>query len=77
MVLFSLCVDDLVVTRSIQEFQRQMMKEYDMIDLGKLTYYLEMEFNETSKGLVMHQKKCNIYFGEIQYVELQPRFYSS
>jgi len=33
------------------------MKEFDMTDLGKLTYFLDIKFTETSEGLVMRQKK--------------------
>lgn len=33
------------------------IKEFKMIDLGKLTYFLGMEFTEISEGLIMHQMK--------------------
>lgn len=41
----------------IKAFKGQMMKEFEMTDLGKLTYFLGMEFTEISEGLVMHQMK--------------------
>lgn len=50
--------DDLVKTESnlseVDEFKRQMMKEFDMTGLGRLTYFFGIEFTKTSKGLVMH-----------------------
>lgn len=56
--------DDLVETESnlseVDEFKRQMMKEFDMTGLGSLTYFFGIEFTKTSKGLVMHQKKYAI-----------------
>jgi len=61
MMLICLYVDDLVVTSSsiddIEEFKGQMMREYDMTIMGKLAYFLGMEFIDTSEGFVMHQKK--------------------
>ncbi|XP_024638361.1 uncharacterized mitochondrial protein AtMg00810-like [Medicago truncatula] len=33
------------------------MTEFEMTDLGKLTYFPGMEFTKTSECLVMHQKK--------------------
>jgi len=31
------------------------MKEFEMNDLGKLNYFLGIEFTEISSGVVMHQ----------------------
>lgn len=60
-LLICLYVDDLIVTGSdmneIEAFKSQMMSEFEMSDLGKLTYFLGMEFTEVAEGLVMHQKK--------------------
>lgn len=39
----------------IEAFKGQMIKEFEMTGLGKLTYFLGMVFTEISKGLVMHQ----------------------
>jgi hypothetical protein len=56
-----LYVDDLLITGSnkteIERIKSQMNEEFDMTDLGKLNYFLGLEFTETSKGLVIHQKK--------------------
>jgi len=32
-------------------------EEFEMTNLGKLTYFLSMEFTEISEGMVMHQMK--------------------
>jgi len=34
-----------------------MMNEFEMSDLGNLTYFLGMEFTEVAEGFVMHHKK--------------------
>lgn len=65
-----LYVDDLHVIRSnhaeIDEFQRVMMSEFEMTDLGLLSYFLGMEYVNTSKGMFLHQKKiCCGYIEEV------------
>lgn len=61
LVHICLYVDDLIVTDSnlaeIKAFKGHMMKKFNMTDLGKLTYFLGMEFTKTSEDLVKHQKK--------------------
>lgn len=61
MLLICLYVDDLLVTGSnhaeIEEFKERMKSEFDMTDLGVLSYFLGMEFLETAEGIVLHQKK--------------------
>ena len=60
-LLICLYVDDLIVTgtdvNEIEAFKTQMMNEFEMSDLGNLTYFLGMEFTEVAEGLVMHQMK--------------------
>jgi len=60
-LIICLYVDDLIVTGSdvkeIEVFETQMMNEFEMSDLGNLTYFLGMEFTEVAEGLVMHQMK--------------------
>lgn len=34
-----------------------LMKEFDMTDLVHITYFLGIEFQKTSKGLLMHPKR--------------------
>jgi hypothetical protein len=41
----------------IKNFKSQMQSEFEMTDLGKLTYFLGMELLETSGGIVLHQAK--------------------
>ncbi|KAK2404675.1 putative mitochondrial protein [Trifolium repens] len=61
MLIICLYVDDLLVTGSslveIKNFKSQMQSEFEMTDLGKLTYFLGMELLETSGGIVLHQAK--------------------
>jgi len=60
-ILICLYVDDLILTGSnmneIEAFKVQMTKEFQMANLGKLTYILGMEVTEISEGLVMYQMK--------------------
>ncbi|RDY06739.1 putative mitochondrial protein, partial [Mucuna pruriens] len=44
-------------TIDIDEFKRRIMLEFEMIDLGLLSYFLGMEFVTTSDGIFMHQKR--------------------
>ena len=48
--LIYLYVDDLLVTSSseeeIQRFKQFMMAEFEMTDLGKLSHFLGLEFNQ-------------------------------
>ena len=61
MLIICLYVDDLLVTGSssteIEKFKSQMKSEFEMTDLGKLTYFLGMELLETPKGMILHQAK--------------------
>lgn len=56
-----LYVNDLLITGinedEISMFKRDMMTEFDMSDLDKLSYFLGMEFHTTEKGIFMGQKK--------------------
>jgi hypothetical protein len=60
-LIICLYVDDLLVTGSdsneIEKFKLTMNKEFEMTDLGSLSYFLGMEFVKTSKGMMMHQHK--------------------
>lgn len=60
-LIVSLYVDDLLVTGSnpkeIEEFKLLMKTDFEMTDLGRLSYFLGMEFFNTPTGLLMHQKK--------------------
>lgn len=66
LLIIYLYVDDLLITRSnsahIKEFKRVMETEFEKTDLGRLHYFLGMEFAYTIVGLILHQKK---YIGEL------------
>jgi len=57
--MLCLYVDDLLITRSneklIHEFKKDMKKEFEMTDLGLLTYFLGIQFMRTSRQIIMHQ----------------------
>ncbi|CAL0332892.1 unnamed protein product [Lupinus luteus] len=61
LVIICLYVDDLLITgsnpRGIAEVKRVLEAEFEMTDLGKLSYFLGMEFSYTPTGLLMHQSK--------------------
>ncbi|CAJ2638397.1 unnamed protein product [Trifolium pratense] len=65
-ILICLYVDDLLITGSdtvkIKEFKIVMMTEFEMTDLGSVSYFLGIEFLRTTRGLMLHQRKCG---GEI------------
>lgn len=60
-MIICLYVDDLLVTRSSQkdteEFKELMKTEFEMTYLGKLSYFLGMEFTYTATGLIMQFQK--------------------
>lgn len=53
--------DDLLVTgsslRMIIEFKDEMASKYEMSDLGKLTYYLDVEVLQHDGGIVLSQDR--------------------
>ncbi|RDX93288.1 hypothetical protein CR513_24475, partial [Mucuna pruriens] len=60
-LIVCLYVDDLSITSiseaTIVDFKRQMMNEFEMSDLGFLSYFLGIEFKITKYGTIMHQSK--------------------
>ena len=66
LVIICLYVDDLLVTGSnikdTKNFKKIMEAEFEITDLGRLSYFLGMEFTYTAVGMIVHQKK---YAGEI------------
>jgi len=60
-IIICLYVDDLLITgdseKSIESCKAELMKEFEMNDLGKLSYFLGIEFTQTKSGVIMHQTK--------------------
>jgi hypothetical protein len=60
-ILICLYVDDLLITGSntdsIEKFKGRLKVEFEMSDLGKLNYFLGLEFHYASDGVVLHQRK--------------------
>ncbi|GAU45509.1 hypothetical protein TSUD_129550 [Trifolium subterraneum] len=60
-IILCLYVDDLLITGSneeyIADFKKQMMREFEMNDIGHLSYFLGIEFTRCARGLMMHQKR--------------------
>ncbi|WVZ02011.1 hypothetical protein V8G54_022817 [Vigna mungo] len=60
-IVVCLYVDDLLITgsstREIERFKTKMKNELEMTDLGRLGYFLGMEFVQTEDGMIMHQRK--------------------
>ncbi|XP_058742304.1 uncharacterized mitochondrial protein AtMg00810-like [Vicia villosa] len=54
-------VGDLLITgsneTSISKFKSELMKEFEMTNLGLMTYFLVIEFHKSKKGLLMLQKR--------------------
>lgn len=61
MIVVCLYVDDLLVTGSnqsiIERFKGSMRSEFEMTDLGTLNYFLGLEFQYSSQGIVLHQRR--------------------
>lgn len=59
-LIISLYVDDLFVRGSnltiINNFKEQMMKMFEMTDLGLMNYFLGMEIHQTKEGIFLSQK---------------------
>lgn len=70
-ILVGVYVDDLLITgynpEEIDVFKRRMMKEFEMSDLGLLSYYLGIEVNQQKEGIQLKQagyaKKVLMQFG--------------
>jgi transposase InsO family protein len=60
-VILCLYVDDLLVTGNneakVTEFKKKMMNIFEMTDLGEISYFLGIEFQSTSDGVLLSQKK--------------------
>jgi hypothetical protein len=54
-------VDDLIYTGNcvvlLEEFKSIMINEFEMIDLGLMSYFLGMEVKQCDEGIYMSQRK--------------------
>ncbi|CAL0319322.1 unnamed protein product [Lupinus luteus] len=61
MIIICLYVDDLLITGSnkseIAAVKKSLSSEFELSDLGKLAYFLGIEFVQHKDGIFMHQKK--------------------
>ncbi|KAL4274023.1 hypothetical protein GQ457_13G015630 [Hibiscus cannabinus] len=61
LLVISLYIDDLLVMRSnnkaVSEFKLSMQKEFEMSDLGLMSYFLVMEINQSKADIFISQKK--------------------
>lgn len=61
MLIVVVYVDDLLVTgsslKAILEFKREMQTNFEMSDLGLLTYYLGIEVVQGKNGIILKQDK--------------------
>jgi len=61
-----LYVDDMIITGSmeeeIEEFKGRMKIEFEMTDLGTLSYFFGLMFVHTHKGVFLHQRNMHKRF---------------
>ncbi|XP_050896282.1 uncharacterized mitochondrial protein AtMg00810-like [Lathyrus oleraceus] len=64
MILVCLYVDNILLIGSceheIAKFKKVMMNEFEMPDLGNMTYFLTMEIMYSEKGITLHQLKYEL-----------------
>jgi transposase len=60
-LIVCLYVDDLIYTGNcvvlLEEFKSIMINEFEMIDLGLMSYFLGMEVKQCDEGIYMSQRK--------------------
>jgi len=70
-LLVCLYVDDLIFTknnvRMIQEFKDSMIREFEMTDIGIMSYYLGIEVEQKEKKIYLSRSLRKIHFEENQY----------
>ncbi|WVY90631.1 hypothetical protein V8G54_036145 [Vigna mungo] len=61
LLLMFIYVEDLLIKGNniseIEKFKGLLMAKFEMTDLGKLRYFLGLEFIESSSGIILHQRK--------------------
>ena len=43
--------------KSVSRFKSELMREFEMTDLGVMNYFLGIEFHKSKVGLLMHQRR--------------------
>jgi hypothetical protein len=68
-LIVSLYVDDLIFTGNDEsmfvKFKNSIKLEFDIIDLGKMKYFLDVKVLQNSEGIYIRQRVCKKSFGEI------------
>lgn len=61
LIVISVYVDDLMITGedplAVQEVKNEMLKVFEMSDLGEMKFFLGMEIAQSSEGIFLSQKK--------------------
>ncbi|GAU40628.1 hypothetical protein TSUD_190050 [Trifolium subterraneum] len=58
LIVMCLYVDDLLITGSNDsEFKSDLKREFEMTDLGHMTYFLGIDFLRTDQGILMHHTR--------------------
>lgn len=76
MLIVCLYVDDLIYigndSAMIENFKQYMMLEFEMIDLGKMHYFLNIEVVQSTVGIFISQKEvCARNSRQVSNEELQ------
>jgi len=60
-MIVCLYVDDMIFTgnnpKMFEEFKKNMIKEFEMTDIGEMSYFLGVEVSQSEKGIFISQKK--------------------
>ncbi|KAL0343433.1 UNVERIFIED_CONTAM: hypothetical protein Sangu_1230700 [Sesamum angustifolium] len=80
-LIVSLYVDDLIYTgnneKMIQDFKEDMMKTFEMSDLGLMHLFLGIEINQENEGIFICQRKyTETLLKKFQNGKLQDSYYS-
>ncbi|KAL0392132.1 UNVERIFIED_CONTAM: Retrovirus-related Pol polyprotein from transposon RE2 [Sesamum radiatum] len=79
-LIVSLYVDDLIYTgnneKMIQDFKEDMMKTFEMSDLGLMHFFLGIEINQEKENIYMSKEVHGDSTQEVQNGKLQDSYYS-
>lgn len=60
-LIVSIYVDDILIIRNVEQevaaFKKEMQREFDMSDLGIMSYFLGVEIEQLSNGIFLTQRK--------------------